>query len=216
MSFRIQNMSVRWLLSAVSLCLLPGTLLADEWAFEVSLDQKKIGTHVFRLENGHLSSRADFNVKVLFINAYRYQHQAEEDWQDGCLQQLQAHTVENREVTDVSGQLQGSQFVVMKQEKRQTLPSCVMTFAYWNPAMLKQSQLLNPQNAEFLDITVSDTGSKRIVVRGEALNASEYHLTGRFQGKSKLNITLWYDQNQRWVGLKSITPEGYVVSYKLI
>lgn len=188
---------------------------AREWSFDVWLDQQRIGTHTFKLDQQQLKSRASFNVKVLFINAYRYQHQADESWNGDCLAQLTAHTEENKEVTDVQGQLEDGQWRITKNGKQQRLPACVMTFAYWNPAILQQSRLLNPQNAEYLDVTVSDQGMKTLAVKGQPMEAHQYNLIGKFEGKTKLNITLWYDRQNQWVGLESLTPEGYKISYKL-
>lgn len=191
-------------------------LQAQEWSFEVYLDQQKIGTHTFSLDQNQLQSRANFKVKVLFINAYRYQHQADEQWQGNCLSQLTAHTEENKEITDVKGAIQNNKFVLDKNGSTQTLLGCIMTFAYWNPEILKQSRLLNPQNAEYLDVTVTDEGSKTIEVKGQTTLTHQYRLNGRLKGKDKLKITLWYDQQQQWVALESITPEGYKIKYKLI
>lgn len=189
---------------------------AKEWSFEVWLDKQKIGTHSFTLNQNQLQSRANFKVKVFFINAYRYQHQADETWQGPCLNELRAHTEENKEITDVMGTQQGNQFLVDKNGKKQTLPACVMTFAYWNPDILKQQRLLNPQNGEYLDVSVTDEGKLFMTVKGQQINVHQYRLTGRYQGKDKLKITLWYDDQQEWVALESITPEGYKIIYKLI
>ncbi len=189
---------------------------AEEWAFEVLLDKQNIGTHTFTLNNNQLTSKANFNVKVLFINAYRYQHQADEQWQGDCLTGLKAHTEENKVITEVKGQLQGGQFNVENNGVTQALPACVMTFAYWNPKMLKQSHLLNPQNAQWLDVRVTDEGQQTYLVRGVPTPTQQYRLIGTYRGKKTLNITLWYDQQQRWVGLQSLTPEGYTINYKLI
>ncbi|WP_232411050.1 DUF6134 family protein [Methylophilus sp. 5] len=197
------------------LCALP-VAQANAWSFEVWLDKQKIGTHSFTFSQNQLQSRASFKVKVLFINAYRYQHQADETWQGGCLSALSAHTEENKDVTTVAGQRQADQFVVEKNGSQQVLPACVMTFAYWNPEILKQTHLLNPQNAEYLEVTVTDEGAKTIMVKGQNTLTHQYQLNGRYQGKQKLNITLWYDQQQDWVALESITPEGYKITYKLI
>lgn len=189
---------------------------AKQWAFEVWLDQQKIGTHTFELSQNRLLSRANFKVKILFINAYNYLHRADEQWDQGCLAQLTAHTEENKEITDVVGKREATQFSIEKNKSRQaSLPGCVMTFAYWNPEILKQTRLLNPQNAEYLDVTVVDEGNRPLVVKGQTIDTHQYRLTGRYQGKDKLKITLWYDQNQDWVALESITSEGYKVIYKL-
>jgi hypothetical protein len=188
---------------------------AKEWTFDVYLDQSKIGQHTFSLKDNRLTSKAKFSVKVLFIQAYQYDHLAEEQWQGDCLQGLVAHTVENKAASHVEGQLSANNFVVDDGKSRQTLPACSMTFAYWNPQILTQSRLLNPQNAEWLDTRVSKLGTDSIEVKGKKIEAYRYRIDGMLAGKPKLNIELWYTADKDWVGLRSTTPEGYIIQYKL-
>lgn len=204
-----------WLSGA--LLLSSQTALAKDWTFDVYLDKTKIGQHSFKLNQGQeLVSQAKFNVKLLFINAYDYQHQAVENWQNNCLKQLEAHTVENSAVIQVKGELQDNQFVVENGKDKQVLPSCPMTFAYWNQKILEQSKLLNPQNAEWLDTKVSKIGNELLEVKGKKIETTRYKLNASLNGKPKLNIDLWYDTSSHdWVGLKSITPEGYTIYYRL-
>ena len=53
------------------------------------------------------------------------------------------------------------------------------------------------------------------MVKGKPTDTTHYKLTGSLEGKTKLNIELWYNQNNEWVALKSVTPEGYNIIYKL-
>lgn len=63
----------------VTAALIASPVMAEEWAFDVFLDKSKIGKHTFTLDqNRQLTSRAKFNVKVLFVNAYSYDHTAKE------------------------------------------------------------------------------------------------------------------------------------------
>jgi hypothetical protein len=189
---------------------------AKEWAFDVYLDKSKIGQHTFNLDNANeLTSKAKFNVKVLFINAYQYDHKAVEKWQGDCLSSLEAHTLENKVITDVKGKLIEPNFVVDDGKNKQSLPACSMTFAYWNPKILTQTKLLNPQNAEWLDTKITKLGSETIEVKGKNIEATHYKLDGSLAGKNKLKIELWYNANNDWVALQSITPEGYSINYKL-
>ncbi|HSI24632.1 MAG TPA: DUF6134 family protein [Methylotenera sp.] len=198
-------------------CLLLATplLQAKEWAFDVYLDKNKIGTHTFSLNDNTLTSKANFNVKVLFINAYKYDHTAKEQWAGDCLSELEANTIENKIVTKVNGKLDGGAFNIKNGNQAQTLPACVMTFAYWNPKILQQSKLLNPQNAEYLDTTITKLGDSEIEVKGTLTDTTHYKITGALKGVKKLNIELWYNQDNDWVALKSVTPEGYNIIYKL-
>lgn len=197
--------------------MLPTAAFAKEWNFDVYLDKTRIGQHTFKLsEANELVSQAKFNVKVLFINAYQYNHTAVEQWQDGCLKQLEASTLENDVATKVKGAADSERFVVDDGKQKQVLPGCAMTFAYWSQKMLQQTKLLNPQNAEWLDTRIIKTGSEMLDVKGKKVEALRYKLDASLAGKPKLNIELWYRaDNLDWVALKSTTPEGYVINYKL-
>jgi hypothetical protein len=82
---------------------LPNTVAAESatrnWNFSVYLDDKPIGYHRFELrqqgEHSELRSTARFDVKVLFINAYKYVHDDSESWQSDCLQSMTASTDDN-------------------------------------------------------------------------------------------------------------------------
>ncbi len=188
---------------------------AEQWAFDVYLDKSNIGTHSFTLnDENQLTSKAKFDVKVLFFNAYNYDHTAEEQWQANCLTSLKAKTIENDERTNVTGVVNNNKFEVNNGSKTEALAECVMTFAYWNPLILEQAYLLNPQNADYLKTKISKVDSPSIVVKGQETKTDHYKIHGFLKGKKLLNIELWYDQNDDWVALKSITPEGYEINYK--
>ena len=205
------------LLVTGSILLFATPIQAQEWAFDVYLDKTKIGEHTFQLNNAQqLISQAKFNVKVLFINAYQYQHKAVENWQNNCLTALEADTVEDSVNTVVKGQLNAEYFVVDNGKETQTLPTCPMTFAYWNQKILTQSKLLNPQNADWLDTKITKLGTELLDIKGRKVETIHYRLNASLDGKPKLNIELWYETaNNNWVALKSITPEDYIINYKL-
>jgi Family of unknown function (DUF6134) len=201
----------------LTICLMAAAPLlhAKEWAFNVYLDKSKIGTHTFTLNDNTLVSRAKFNVKVLFIEAYKYDHTSKEQWQNDCLTNIDVNTTEDKITTIVKGKKAASGFEISDGKTSQTLAECVMTFAYWNPKILEQNKLLNPQNAEYLDTTFTKLGNAKIDVKGKPTETTHYKLSGALKGVKKLNIELWYNQANEWVALKSVTPEGYNIIYKL-
>lgn len=197
--------------------LIPNVVFANAWDFDVYLDKTKIGEHTFRLNDANeLVSQAKFNVKILFINAYNYNHQAVELWQEGCLKSLDSSTLENKITSKVKGRLASSGFEVDDGKHKQVLPECSMTFAYWSKKILVQPKLLNPQNGEWLDVKITKVGKELLEVKGEQVEVLRYNLKASLDAKPKLNIDLWYkSENNNWVALKSITPEGYTINYKL-
>ncbi len=189
-------------------------VVAKEWRFDVYLDAKPIGEHRYILTEiadgqRELLSQANFNVKFLFFNAYEYEHTARERWEGDCLKAIESHTEENGEVTVVQGRLEEAGFTLRSPIPR-VLDDCVVGFAYWNPKMLSRPRLLNPQTGEWLDSRIRRLGKDRIELRGQPVEADHYKLEA-----PKIDIDLWYSADQDWLELKSITPEGYVVHYKL-
>ena len=184
------------------------------WDFRVLLDGDKIGYHRFELENDgelrRLTSEAKFDVRFLFINAFRYRHQNTEIWADGCLQSIDARTQSNGKKLSVLGERDSDGFLIDDGSQVNTLDDCVMTFAYWNPEFLRQQRLLNPQSGEYLDVIVEEVGSEPITVRGEQVPASVYRVTA-----NKMELKLWYSPNDEWLALESIARGGRVIRYEL-
>ncbi len=185
------------------------------WDFSVLLDGSKIGYHRFELTENDgrrwLTSEARFDVRFLFINAFRYRHTNTEVWSGGCLERLEANTRANGKERVVSGLQAEGGFVVDDGEARNALDDCVMTFAYWNPDFLQQPRLLNPQSGEYLDVDVQRVGQEPIVVRGEEVAASVYRITAR-----EMELKLWYSENDEWLALESVAKGGRVLRYELI
>jgi hypothetical protein len=188
--------------------------LVSAWNFDVYVDDKKVGTHLFEIidsgEQRQVQSIADFSLKVFFVPAYRYRHTNIERWDDDCLLEFNANTRVNGKQTQVSGASSDAGFTVHKESSSEVLPNCVMSFAYWNPAFLKQPRLLNPQTGEFLEVTVEDLGVGYREVRGERVAAERYKVTAR-----GIDLMLWYSPDDQWLGLESVAKNGHVIRYEL-
>jgi Family of unknown function (DUF6134) len=180
-----------------------------EWRFNVFLDRKPIGHHYFRLVGSgvkrELISTARFSVKILFITAYRYAHDANEIWQDECLQSIDAHTNDNGTSINVRGNRGESAFNVLTGKHSRDLATCIQTFAYWNPAILSAKQLLNPQTGEYVPVTITHVGTDTLSTQGKSQNADRYRIAGE-----QLQIDLWYSLDRSWLALESTTKDGRV------
>ncbi len=205
------------LAAALGLVLLAHGAAAAEtrtWRFSVFLDDRAIGYHLFRLkEEGtqrELASEARFNVKMLGIELYRYVHDAAERWRGNCLEALNARTDDNGEATSVSVEREGERLAVSTPRGRQALDGCVMTFAYWNPQMLKQSRLLNVQTGTFNAVQIAALPNENIMFRGAEVPARRFRITGE-----KNPIDLWYSPEGEWLGLESTVSGGRRLRYRI-
>lgn len=190
-----------------------------EWRFNVLLDGRPIGYHRFELrESGderELRSEARFNVKLLFINAYRYVHENDELWQGECLAQINARTDDNGAKRVVEGTMSASSFVVASAKRVTELGGCVQTFAYWNPQILTATRLLNPQTGEYLPVQVQRLGAEMLSIRGTPQATERYRLTGQSASGENLRIDLWYSPSREWLALESTTADGRRLRYQL-
>ncbi len=139
-----------------------GASAARKWMFKVYLNNKPIGFHNFEVESSAsqttLTTDAEFDVKVLFINAFRYRHNNVETWQDDCLLSIDARTDSNGKELVVAGTQADSAFNVSTNDGREALDGCIQTFAYWNPSILQSNNLLNSQTGEYERVSVAFDG----------------------------------------------------------
>ena len=185
----------------------------DTLRFRVLLDGDSIGQHHFELRTSgdtrEVVSKADFRVRLLFVDVYRYRHTATERWRGDCLESLTAHTDDNGEVEVVAARRGGEGLEVKATRTRARHNGCVRSFAYWNPKILDGGRLLNTQTGEYLPVRVAPLGEERIPVRGRFEDTRRYRLTA--QG---MEIDLWYADGEEWVALESRAGDGRRLRYE--
>ena len=188
-----------------------------EWRFDVALDGKPIGYHTFNVRQDGprqvLETEASFDVRFLFITAFRYRHQNTEIWADGCLSSIDATTDNNGDVYDVRGNAQDEVFDLSSNDATALLKSdCVQTFAYWNPSILQARRLLNSQTGEYEDISTMLEGYESIDVGGQQIAAARYRLSAKAG-----DIRLWYARNtQTWLALEAPAKGGRTIRYSAV
>ncbi len=189
---------------------------AAQWRFDVLLDGKPIGYHRFELqhqgEQKVLTTEASFDVKFLFVTAFRYRHENTEVWNDNCLLSIDASTNSNGKKLRVRGSVDDESFNLQSETGSATLPGCVKTFAYWNPAVLESARLLNSQTGEYEEVAVTLEGTEQVAVDGAPVAALRYRLSAQAG-----DITLWYSQDDKtWLGLEAPAKGGRKILYQAV
>jgi hypothetical protein len=187
---------------------------SQSWEFRVFLDDDEIGFHHFSVvdkgDHKEIYSKARFDVKFLFFNAYSYQHENVERWHDGCLQNINALTNDNGEEYKVLGMHSEEAFIVTTVNTQNTYPACIKSFAYWDPQFLREKSLLNSQTGEMMEVESRFIGNESIPHQGKIVDARRYRLSG-----DELQIDLWYSKDNRWLALESLTEGGRIVRYAI-
>lgn len=202
---------------ALPLLLLLATSFAQaevrDWQFRVWLDDREIGRHRFtvRADGGarEVRSTAQYDVRVLFFDAFRYRHEARERWDDRCLRSLVSTTETNGEKQSVNAVMRGGRLEVERTQGREAHDGCIMSFAYWDPRILTARRLLNSQTGELVPVTVEARGDETIAAGGRPQQASRYRLEA-----PDLEIDLWY-AGDRWIALEALVAGGRRLRYEL-
>ena len=186
----------------------------QQWQFDVLLDGKPIGFQTFDVQQDGsatiLTTEASFDVKFLFITAFRYRHSNVETWSGDCLESIDAKTDSNGKLLEVRGEQDENRFAVESTTGARTLDACVQTFAYWNPAILNSARLLNSQTGEYEDVTVTFESRDEVRVGDETVDALRYRLSANGG-----DIRLWYaSADRRWLALEAPAKGGRTIRYQ--
>jgi hypothetical protein len=184
------------------------------WNFQALLDGKPIGTHRFSIsaqgDERTLVSVADLTVKFLGLTVYRYRHKATEQWRGDCLRALSATTDDDGQLSSVRSAQDGNVFSVMT-PTAVSVPGCVMSYAYWNPAMRAQTRLLNAQTGRLDTVSIVRVDSAaKAGAHGLPSGAMKFRINGQTNP-----IDVWYSAQGEWIGLDANVRGGHTLSYRL-
>ena len=194
-----------------ALTLNQGTAIGEEiYTFDVFFDDRLIGEHQFvrsTSETGEeiVTSRASFALKILFFNAFKYEHSSREKWRDGCLVELEATTNTKKGEQTTTLRSQGGEPSLTVNGEAKDLPngdSCLSSFAYWRTDLSERALLMNAQSGDFVPVEMSTWTDPETIERRTIIAAT------------KLNIKVQYDGQGKWVGLQTALPNDHQLTYR--
>ena len=189
----------------------------DSYRFEVFLDEKPIGSHVFDLTvaDGELAveSRADFDVRVFLVPVYAYRHVNRETWRDGCLQSIESSTDANGRDFAVNGSRGDGGYRIETLDGESSLAvDCLRSFAYWDASFVDQQRLVNSQDGEVVPVRVDRLPPETLTVESLELPVDVYRIRGA--AADELDIKVFYHrQSGRWLALESRVGGDRVLRY---
>ena len=185
---------------------------SKSWKFRVMLDDRPIGYHHVNVNKEQnrktVYTQANFDVRILFIPVYSYDHETQERWVDNCLVDINSSTDDNGEDYFISSELSEQKLTLETQDGTTSLEGCVRTFAYWDVDLLNSDRLLNTQTGEYEDVEITDMGTGVLSFDGKEVEARQFRLVAK-----DMAIDLWYTKDMHWLALESVTESGAVLRY---
>ncbi len=188
---------------ALLLYLIPCFAESRTLLFDVYLDDEQIGSHqVYIADYGEeklVEVKADMQVDLVFITLYKYQHEASERWQKGCIAQLETKTNDDGDKLQVSGEKIQEGLKVVSTRDSKVISDCVRTYAYWDPELLNSEYLLNTQNGKYQPAQLVNEGKQPMLFQGKRYGQQRYRLTVG----DEISIKLWYGTDNSWQALET-------------
>lgn len=197
-----------FVLTADSYANLPSSL-----SFTVLRNGDPIGKHEYTFkESGartFVDIVTDIKVKIAFITAYRFEHEAKEEWFKDKLIKTSSKTNDDGDDHFLRVTKTKSALNIVGDGKESTAEYGIMPASLWNPETIKHTSLLNTLDGHIMSVNVDDLGTEDVPVKGEMVKAQHYRLSG------DLERELWFDDRGLLVQVSFKGDDGSDISYVL-
>jgi hypothetical protein len=186
-----------------------------ELAFRIMRHGSQIGSHTlqFRCDGDALEVNIAVDVKVSLgpIPLVHYSHRNQESWAADRLVGLDSRTDRNGKIlrmsacaTEAGLRVEGSGTTPY------IAPRNALASTYWYKAVL-HGPIIGTQDGMLVRPAISQPDAQPIhLASGAETPARRYVLTG------DLDVELWYDVGDTWVGMRFSVDDGSVISYERI
>ncbi len=180
--------------------------------YDVVRKGKVIGTHKVTLAPAGnrltVNIKTDVAVKIAFITAYRFKHDATEIWENGILINYQSTSDDDGQNKNLALSGGAGGYVVDGSAGRYESETIALPASLWHTDTPKQSRLMNTLDGHVMTVSIADQGTKTIRAGGQDITAQHYVMTG------DLERELWY-ANGQLVHLRFKGGDGSTIDYNL-
>ena len=167
--------------------------------FRALRDGAPIGEHrvTFRSDGDRLTvaTRVDIAVKVLFITAFRFRHDAEEVWQADRLVSVKSTTNDNGTLLQVSGTAVADGFRIIGDDGPFLASGRLLTSnTLWDRRIVNEQRLIDVQHGGEIGLVTRVLGDEQVDTPQGPVRATRHHLITPYYACS-----VFHDTDGRWV-----------------
>lgn len=181
--------------------------------FVILRNGEPIGTHTIDVartgSQTTIGAVTHIAVTLAFVTLYRFDQTETEEWSDRRIVALQARTDDNGSIHQTSVGRTGDSLTIRRDGHDTSASATVMPLDLWNPAVLEQTTVLDPQNGSVVPLRATDRGEEDFVSRGHAIRAHHYTIATTY------SQDVWYDKNGVLVGVQLTGSDGSIIRYQL-
>lgn len=185
----------------------------DVISFNVLRNGGQFGSHVVRFDEsgeGEITATIDVELRAGLgpITVFRYELDATETWRNGKLVSLRGAVNDDGNRGSVTAVRDGDQIAVDGTDYEGRVDGDIVTASHWNIAQIRASQILSTEDGEIINVAVTEQGRDSLTIGGQQVETTRYLMD------SDIDVTLWYDDQGRWVKL-AFEARGQSIEYVL-
>ncbi len=163
--------------------------------FDIIRGGDKIGTDTVDIEHQNdtttVKIKTDLSVKVMFIEAYRYEHSANETWKNGQLIAFKSRTNDNGTKHSIDVTAAPDRLSMDADGKHSDLPKTAAPATLWGKDAIHRLDAFEPDTGKPLSIKVTDLGSEALTIHGVTHQAHHYKIADTLGGDFAREV--WFD-----------------------
>jgi Domain of unknown function (DUF6134) len=163
--------------------------------FDILRGDDKIGTDTIDIEQQNdtttVKVKTDVSVKVMYIEAYRYEHSCNETWKNGQLISFKSRTNDNGTKHSIDVTAAPDKLNMEADGKHSDLPKTAAPESLWSKDVIRHFDAFDPDTGKRLSIKVTDLGEEVLTLHGADHHTHHYKIADTL--KSDFARDLWFD-----------------------
>src|SRR3984893_16913861 len=163
--------------------------------FDIVRGNDKIGTATLDIERQNdttaVKIKTDLSVKVMFIEAYRYEHSCNETWKNGQLIAFKSRTNDNGTKHSIDVTVAPDKLSMDADGKHSDLPKTAAPASLWGKDAIHQLEAFDPATGKTLSIEVTDRGNEALTIHGATHQTQHYKIADTLTGDFAREV--WFD-----------------------
>jgi hypothetical protein len=163
--------------------------------FDILRGADKIGTDTIDIEQQKdtttVKVKTDVSVKVMYIEAYRYEHTCNETWKNGQLISFKSRTNDNGTKHSIDVTAAADKLSMEADGKHSDLPKTAAPESLWSKDVIRHFDAFDPDTGKRLSIKVTDVGEEVLTIHGVDHHTHHYKIADTL--KSDFARDLWFD-----------------------
>ncbi len=214
---RLFSIKARLAVPLLGLCaaLLCGPANADvkRTTFAVMRNGDQIGTHTIAIETNGAQTVVDsvthIQVTLAFVTLYRFDQTEVEHWDNRQLLSLETKTDDNGKTHTTSASRTADVLAIKTADRNAQAASKIIPLDLWNPAVMSQTSVLDPQSGTIVPVKVVDKGEDAVTCGGNVSRRAHHYLI-----TTTFSQDVWYDDAGQLVAVQMTARDGSVIRYQ--